>query len=114
MKKVEYAVPAAIDIDEILADSEAEFGPRTAARYQQLIDQAIAALAANPERIGVRQNPDTPANVHWLHLRTVRTMAPPGERIGKPRHLIVFTVTGTRIVILRVLHDSMDIPAQVG
>ena len=114
MRKVEFTVPAVLDIDDILANSEAEFGSRTADRYQRLIGQAIDALAADSERIGVRQTPDTPADIYWFHLRSVRTMAPPGERIGKPRHLIVFTVTDTQIFIVRVLHESMDIPAHVG
>ncbi|MFC5346238.1 type II toxin-antitoxin system RelE/ParE family toxin [Brevundimonas staleyi] len=114
MRTVEYAVPAAIDIDEILAASEAEFGPLTAERYEKLIARAIDALASNPGRIGVRQNPDTPTDVRWFHLRAVRTVAPPGERIGRPRHLIVFTFNDTRLFIVRVLHDSMDIPARIG
>ncbi|MES2860915.1 MAG: type II toxin-antitoxin system RelE/ParE family toxin [Pseudomonadota bacterium] len=114
MRRVEFAAPAAFDIDDILANSEAEFGPRTASRYERLIDQAIDALAADPERSGVRQTPDTLVGLYWFHLRSARTLAPPSERIGKPRHLIVFTVTGASIFIVRVLHDSMDIPAHVG
>lgn len=114
MKKIEFAVPATFDVDEILATSEAEFGLRAADRYQRLIGLAIDALAVDPERIGVRQTPDTPPGVCWFHLRSARNLAPPGERIGKPRHLILFTVTDTHISILRLLHDSMDIPAHAG
>jgi toxin ParE1/3/4 len=114
VKRIEFALPATFDIDEILANSETEFGGRIAVRYQRLIGLAIDALARDPERIGVRQTPDTPSGVYWFHLRSARTMAPPDERIGKPRHLILFTVTDTHIFILRLLHDSMDIPAHAG
>ena len=114
MRKVEFTVPATLDIDDILSNSEADFGSRAAVQYQRLIGHAIDALAENASHVGVRQSPDTPSDVYWFHLRSARNVPPPGERVGKPRHLIVFTLTDTHISIVRVLHDSMDIPAHLG
>jgi plasmid stabilization system protein ParE len=51
-----YRLPAAAraQIDSILANSAVEFGEQAAERYLALIDAAITAVAARPDRPSVR------------------------------------------------------------
>ena len=113
MKRIEVTVPAALDIDAILEVSERDFGPGIANRYELLIATGIDALAVDSARPGVRQSVDTAPGVRWFHLRSVRTLAPTAERIGRPRHILVFKIDGQTLVVLRVLHDAMDLSAHL-
>jgi plasmid stabilization system protein ParE len=77
-----------------------------------LVAAALRALATSPERTGVRKI--EPRGLCLFHLRHVRGQTPPGERIANPRQFIVFRETEERLVVLRALHDSMDLPRQLG
>ena len=106
-------MPAARDIDGILETSETVFGPVIADRYEALIAHGIDALSLNPQRVGVRKSVDASPEIRWLHLRSVRTLAAVPERIGKPRHILVFMSDASTLTILRVLHDAMDLSAHL-
>jgi plasmid stabilization system protein ParE len=75
-----------------------------------LIDRAIADLALDIERSGVVHL----AGFGLFHLRNSRRGSSQRDRVGRPRHFIVFRVLGGELQILRLLHDAMDIPAQLG
>jgi toxin ParE1/3/4 len=54
-------------------------------------------------------------SVRKYHLKHSRKNAAVGGLIvKKPRHFIVYRVNGDTLEILRVLHDRMDLPRQMG
>ena len=103
------------DIASILAWTEANFGPPVVRRYGKLIATAIEQVAANPELAGSRQRPEIADHCRFYHLFFSRKSAGrAGDRIGRPRHFLLYRVTESGIVeIGRVLHDSMDLKAHL-
>lgn len=71
--------------------------------------RAFEMLCADPQRAGVQQHQDLPG-LHRFHLRHARKR---GVAPKQPRHFIVFTHDAKTLTILRVLHDSMDLPQHV-
>jgi hypothetical protein len=92
-------------LDEILWRSEAEFGALGRQRYETLIEQALMDLLRDPERPGAAI---VAGRIHY-HLRYGRRRMPrtPGQ-VGRPRHLIIARVINEALVVLALVHDSMD------
>ena len=113
--EVIIAPKARSDIASILAWTEENFGPRTLKVYGNLIATAIEQIADNPERAGSSQRPDIGEHCRTYHLYFSRKCAGrAGDRIRKPRHFLLYRVTESNIVeIGRVLHDSMDLQANL-
>ena len=86
-------------------------GAAARARYGRPLSAAYADLQADPERLGVR--PAGVADLCLYPIRHSRARLPPADRVGRPRHLIVFTFDKTHVRILRVLHDGMDVARHV-
>jgi len=99
---------ASLDLSIILAASDERFGPAVRTRYRALLQQAIRDVADDPHRPGVRAIADR-GGAWAYHTRHARPCT--SRRVGRPRHVIVFRVAGDRAIILRILHDAMDIPA---
>jgi toxin ParE1/3/4 len=112
LRQVGLTDPALADIDGIISSSVRDFGHSAALRYEGLIDAALAAIAADDNDAGVRRSTET-NGVCWYHLRSARGLVPPGERVGNPRHILVFRVHADAIIVLRVLHDAMDLSAHL-
>ena len=108
MISLEIAPRARRDLDSIFTDSHNRFGALAAVRYRRLVAEALRDLRLSPNRLGVAINPDLPTGLRLYHLRYSRSAA--SGRIGRPRHLIAFKVTAGGLVVVRVLHDAMDIP----
>ena len=53
------------------------------------------------------------ARLRLYHIRNSRRRAPASQRVGNPRHYIVFRADENWLDILRVLHDAMDVLAHV-
>jgi toxin ParE1/3/4 len=102
---------ARLDIRIILSASGDKFGQRAQRRYRLLLEQAIADVAANPDRAGVQTIGGR--QLRFYHTRHARPRTPAQERVRRPRHLVVFEVRGERLEILRVLHDAMDLPGRL-
>ncbi len=96
-----------------LKDSRAKFGPTARARYALLIKTAYRDLLDNPERPGARYGPDVSATEYLYHIRYARNRPPPGMRVQNPRHIVAYTFDSDTLRALRLLHDSMDISAQL-
>jgi toxin ParE1/3/4 len=113
--EVVIAPKARGDIASILAWTEENFGPQTLKRYAKLIATAIEQVAENPERAGSRQRQEIAEHCRTYHLYYSRKSAGrAGDRIRQPRHLLLYRVTESNIVeIGRVLHDSMDLHANL-
>jgi len=106
MRRPERKPKARADIKAIRACSRRSFGAGAQHQYGALMKRAFNLLCADPQRSGVQQHEDMPG-LHFFHLRHARTR---GAGPKRPRHILVFTFDDTTLTILRVLHDSMDIP----
>jgi toxin ParE1/3/4 len=111
MKSLRLAPRAQRDLDLLLFDSEARFGGLVAGRYRRLIAAAFRDLQSDPLRAGVRQRAELPDHIRLYHLRHSRRRLAAPDRIARPRHFVAFEVAPDALVILRILHDSMDLAA---
>jgi toxin ParE1/3/4 len=94
---------------DILARSEDMWGEQARERYAALLAAAMSDIADDP------RNP----LIHWKHVRGItlglyhiehsrRNVSDPPEPVGDPRHLIVFRISGDKLVdILGVMHERM-------
>ena len=103
------------DIASILAWTEENFGPQTLKRYARLIATAIEQIAENPALAGSRQRPEIAEHCRTYHLYFSRKSAGRAwDRIRQPRHFLLYRVSESNMVeIGRVLHDSMDLQANL-
>lgn len=96
------------DFDEIIRTSADAFGEIAAHRYRLLIQQALVDVLARPDR------PTTPGVSDDLRLYPIRhspLRVPVPDRVGQPRHVLVYRQDAEHLEIVRILHDRMDIPA---
>lgn len=84
------------DRKDIVAYTLATWGVEQARKYNQKIRNALAAIRTNP-RIG-KPHPQLPSIYQVFHAE---------------RHYIVYRVDGTRIEVVRILHDQMDLPRHI-
>jgi toxin ParE1/3/4 len=89
------------DYVEILQWTTTNFGEGQASTYAETIALAIAALEDGPNVLGARTRDDIQPGIRTLHV---------ARQARAGRHFVVFRVTGAAIDILRLLHDSMDLP----
>ncbi|MBS0297602.1 MAG: type II toxin-antitoxin system RelE/ParE family toxin [Proteobacteria bacterium] len=108
MIRLVIAPRARRDIDTILLESAGGFGELVADRYRRLIGQALRDLESDPDRLGVKQRLDLPAGIETYHLRHSRGRTGV-EQVRRPRHLLVLRREPERLVLIRVLHDAMDL-----
>lgn len=109
MKSLRIARRAQRDFDDILEDSQVRFGAAVARRYARLLVKALRDLRVDPMRIGVQTRRELPEGLRLYHIRHSRGRG--GEReIGRPRHFLVFRDVDEGLLVLRVLHDAMDLP----
>jgi toxin ParE1/3/4 len=98
---------AEADIDRILLDSARAFGVEAAERYDLLMRSVFAALAAVPDRPG-SQKVTTAAHVRVYPLRIARRLVAEEQRVGRPRHIVVYRVGSDGVVeIIGLAHDRM-------
>lgn len=109
MRPLRLSVAAERDLAIVFAASEAQFGEVAANRYRRLVATAFRDLRADMERPGVSALAGTPFRLY--HLGHSRHRAPGRRVVARPRHVVAFRLVGGEILILRVLHDAMDIPA---
>ena len=89
------------DFVDILQWTVKTFGERQARTYSETIALAIEALEGGPDILGARAREDIQPGIRTLHV----------ARQGRAgRHFVVFRSTGSDIDVLRLLHDSMDLP----
>lgn len=89
------------DYVEILLWTTKTFGEGQASTYAETMALAIEALEGGPDVLGARARDDIQPGIRTLHV----------ARQGRAgRHFVVFRATGANIDVLRLLHDSMDLP----
>ena len=108
MKKcwtIRLSAAAERDYREILHWTVENFGRRQAQTYSKTLSNALRDLTFGPSITGSRQREEIGPGIHTLHVARNRR---------KGRHFVVFRVIPTssdRIIdVLRLLHDSMDLP----
>jgi len=98
------------DLAEIFETSLASFGVQARRRYEAMIAVALADLAADPLCLGSLDRPELGAKIRTYHLRYCRARAKgAAARVGHPRHLLAYEFDHDRVLILRVLHDAMEL-----
>jgi toxin ParE1/3/4 len=109
--RVVLSPSARSDIREALLWSQERFGERTAARYRDLLKQALRDIAADPERAGSRERAELARGIRTYHLFFSRDRARSDLGIVKnPRHFLVYRRRGEDVIdIVRVLHDARDL-----
>ena len=89
------------DYVEILQWTTKTFGEGQAITYAETMALAIEALEGGPDVLGARARDDIQPGIRTLHV----------ARQGRAgRHFVVFRVAGSDIDVLRLVHDSMDLP----
>jgi toxin ParE1/3/4 len=97
-------------IDAILLDSARRWGIPAAARYHRLILAAAEAVGDGPDLPASQTVPRVPG-LRTLHLRSVRRLLAPEDRVAEPRHLIIYRIAPDGVVeVLSVIHDRMLLP----
>lgn len=109
MRTIRVSPAARRDVLDLAARSESEFGREARDRYLALVERALLDLQADASRPGVGSRPDLPDELRLYHLRHSRPRIRAPRRVGTPRHFIVFRLTGNEIIVVRVLHDAMDL-----
>ncbi len=106
--RVRLATAAEIDFQNVLGWTVERFGEAQARVYAKTLSTALEALVAGPSVSGAKARDDIARGVFTLHV----------ARHGrKGRHFVVFRIgrdeAGEIIDVLRLLHDSMDLPRHV-
>ncbi len=108
--KLRIAGPARRDIAAALTWSEANFGGPGRERYQAVIRQALANIAAGTAKAAVLR-PELGEGLQLYHFRHARGTP---AHVRQPRHLLAFRIEGDVVIILRLLHEAMDLPSHLG
>lgn len=102
---IRLAEAAGQDYQAILRWTVENFGRAQARTYAKTLNSALQDMAQGPDVIGARLREDIGPDIHTLHV----------ARHGrKGRHFVVFRISpspdASIIEVLRLLHDSMDLP----
>jgi toxin ParE1/3/4 len=100
--RVRLAEQAELDLLGITLWTVENFGAQQAQAYAQTLSLAIEALHDGPEILGATVRDALGLGVRTLHV---------ARQGRKGRHFVVFrAVPEQTIEVLRLLHDSMDLP----
>jgi toxin ParE1/3/4 len=90
-----------------LDDGAVDFGEAARDRYAVLILQAMQDVADYPNRPGASRDIDVDPTAFFYHLRYSRERAAkPPDRVGRPRHILVYESVGEGVVnILGLIPD---------
>jgi plasmid stabilization system protein ParE len=109
-----YFPAARKDIKDALKWSSENFGRAAAQRYKRLISVALSEIAANPKREHSYEMFDLQAGISLYHLRHSRKRAAVGGQcVRNPRHFVAYAIREADVLIVRVLHDRMEIAQQL-
>ena len=108
-----YLPAARKDIQDVLKWSAENFGPAAARRYQELLRVALSDIAVDPALDHSYEVRGLQTGIRLYHLRHCRSRAAvEGQMVRNPRHIVAYLVRNADKVIVRVLHDRMEIARQ--
>lgn len=107
--KLRITGPARRDIGAALAWSLGRFGPEAQARYRELIARGLTSIGSGTASGAVLRT-ELGEGVCLYHLRHARGVP---AIVQAPRHFLAFRIEGETAVILRLLHDAMDLPSRM-
>jgi toxin ParE1/3/4 len=109
-----YFPAARRDIKAALKWSNENFGQEAAQRYKKLIHVVLSEITANPQLDHSHEVHGLQAGIRLYHLRHSRKRAAvDGQFVRNPRHFVAYTVRDEDTLIVRVLHDRMDLARQL-
>ncbi len=114
MRRLDVSEEADFEAEDILHYSEMKFGAVAADRYRLLIQEAYRDLLSNPIRPGVKRLSGGPSDIYLYPIRLSRDRVARADRVSDPRHVIAFRYDDTRVEIVHLLHDAMDLPSRLG
>jgi toxin ParE1/3/4 len=104
---VRLTAAAEADYQNIIAWTLEQFGDLQARVYADTLSTALAELAAGPAIVGAKERSEIGKGLFTLHVAR-------GGRKG--RHFVLFRIepdrAQSRIEVLRLLHDAMDLKLQ--
>ena len=113
MTTLRFTASARRDVANALMQSGEQFGGLQRRRYRLLLEQAFSDLDENPRRPGVRDDPHLPPDHRLYPVRLSRTRIAPANRVGNPRHVVLFRLDDEGVQVLRLLHEAMDLPGHL-
>lgn len=104
---VRLSAAAEADFEHIIQWTSRQFGDTQALVYAETLSMALMALTEGPDIIGAKARDEILKGLFSLHV---------ARQGRKGRHFIMFRVAprGEAIEVLRLLHDSMDLPRHFG
>ena len=94
-------------VDHIILASAREWGIEAAGRYHRLMLAVFAALGASPDLRG-SYNIGKVAGVRAYPLRLGRDRVEQGQRVDRPRHIVVYRTGRDGVVeVIGIAHDRM-------
>lgn len=105
--KVHLTAAAETDFQEIVRWTRDEFGEAQSLVYADTLSMALQALYEGPSVIGAKPRDEILKGLFSLHV---------ARQGRKGRHFVMFRVIpgDDAIEVLRLLHDSMDMPRHIG
>lgn len=101
---VRLSASAEKDFAEVVDWTVARFGTQQAEIYAGILVSAIQELHSGPDLVGAKARDEIGKGICTLHA---------ARRGHRARHFVVFRVDPDRertIDVIRILHDSMDLP----
>jgi toxin ParE1/3/4 len=104
---VRLTAAAASDFEHIIEWTVEHFSESQALAYAETLSLVIDALTEGPLITGARQRDEILKGLYSLHV---------ARQGRKGRHFVMFRIaaSGDAIEVLRLLHDSMDLPRHLG
>ena len=106
---VRLSAIAEADFEHIIQWTSKQFGDAQALVYAETLSMALLALTEGPDILGAKARDEILKGLFSLHV---------ARQDRKGRHFIMFRVaprgSGDVIEVLRLLHDSMDLPRHFG
>ena len=110
MHRLVLSSAARIDLATIFDHSAETFGVKARSRYEALVEVALGELRADPTCVGSVPRPELGPAIRAYHLRNCRTRGKAiGAPVKRPRHLVIYKLEDTHVLVVRVLHDAMEL-----
>lgn len=115
-RRLDLTLQARDDIAELLDTSAERFGQISRRRYEALVARVLEDVRVDPRRPGSLARPELGPGTRTYRFRFSRDRGRTDSGgVKSPRHLLVYeTPDEHAVLVLRVLHDAMDIEQHVG